>query len=189
MSIIDEMRKTAHHVPVTSPELIEKWINEWADRLAAENAELRKENADVKALEIAEWRMGKQLLDDLAATNATLDKLRAVVKTGYDNADIAWRVMPSSTHNRRHQMNSKCSDCGREECRCDQPPMPAASPWRYDVENAPKDVRLLTSLGGDIFEPAEYRKNKGGYLVWFVNDIEVPVPAAFATINPPENEA
>jgi hypothetical protein len=64
--------------------------------------------------------------------------------------------------------------------------MPAAGPWRYDVESAPKDVRLLASWGGDMFEPAEYRKNKGGYLVWFVNDIEVPAPIAFATINPPE---
>ena len=62
----------------------------------------------------------------------------------------------------------------------------AAGPWRTDVENAPRDVRLLASWGGDMFEPAEHRKNKAGYFVWFVNDIETPAPIAFAVPNPPQ---
>jgi len=33
-------------------------------------------------------------------------------------------------------MNSRCADCNYEDCRCDRAPIPAAGPWRYDVENA-----------------------------------------------------
>lgn len=47
------------------------------DRLAAENAELRKENERFKAM--ASWKVLHEMATSLVAANATLDKLREKV--------------------------------------------------------------------------------------------------------------
>lgn len=39
-----------------------------------------------------EAHFGDEARRDLAAANATIDRLREVVKTGFDNQDIAWRM-------------------------------------------------------------------------------------------------
>jgi len=77
-------------------------------------------------------------------------------------------------------MNSKCADCGHEECRCDSPPMPAASPWRYDVENAPMD-------GSEVLVAV----HDGANVICVVGpladaDLKLIDILAFATINTPE---
>jgi len=76
-------------------------------------------------------------------------------------------------------MNSRCADC-----RCDRPPMPAAGPWRYDVENAPKDWVAVwhKEYPRDWFKS---RLSIEGY--WETARYERTLtPDAFATINPPE---
>lgn len=87
-------------------------------------------------------------------------------------------------------MNSKCADCGQEECRCDRLPMPAASPWRYDVENAPKDG--IYFLMQDAYD-GDYHIVKWCPLhdrfVAFSGSCHASISIiAFATINQPEND-
>jgi len=63
-------------------------------------------------------------------------------------------------------MNSRCADC-----RCDRPPMPAAGPWRTDVENAEftdgqeylieythpwRAAGITANIRGALFYVAEY---------------------------------
>lgn len=68
-------------------------------------------------------------------------------------------------------------------------PMFAASPWRYDVENAPKDILLLcwqwTPEDCD-WNQIIMRKHEDG--TWECGDLlcEHDPPIAFATINQPE---
>jgi len=60
--------------------------------LEAENAELRDmEQCSHELFEAACNDLG-DAQEQLAAANATLDRLREVVQTGFDNQDIAWRV-------------------------------------------------------------------------------------------------
>lgn len=83
-------------------------------------------------------------------------------------------------------MNSRCADC-----RCDRPPMPAAGPWRYDVENAPKDgSEILLAWRDCIGEPhCESFHWDADDNVWINGDggfIEDSGIRAFAAINQPE---
>lgn len=87
-------------------------------------------------------------------------------------------------------MNSRCADCNYEDCRCDRPPMPAANPWRYDAENAPKDGSIIMADFGCHGEPLNI------HIIhwdgdWWSNkhrEFEYSLLRAFATINPPEIE-
>lgn len=94
-------------------------------------------------------------------------------------------------------MNSRCADCNCEDCRCDRPPMPAANPWRYDVENAEftegqeylieythpwRAAGITANIRGALFYVAEYDH--------FIHQCHGIITRdrlrAFATINPPE---
>lgn len=64
----------------------------------------------------------------------------------------------------------------------DKSPMPAAGPWRFDVENAPKDgTEVLVAV------------DSGGPIIFVVGpiteaDLRLTPIIAFATINPPETQ-
>jgi len=86
-------------------------------------------------------------------------------------------------------MNSRCADCNYEDCRCDRPPMPAAGPWRTDVENAPKDGSEIAAefnvLGAIERHFVKWHSGSGS---WESPSEKLPDDAlrAFATINRPE---
>lgn len=78
-------------------------------------------------------------------------------------------------------MNSRCADCNCEDCRCDRSPMPAAGPWRTDVENCPLKQEVLMRRPDGMHYVA----------VWnappvFDRERHPNAPIAFATINRPE---
>jgi hypothetical protein len=70
-------------------------------------------------------------------------------------------------------------DAEPESCSC------AAGQWRYDVENAPKDVDLLTvSAGGSLVVAQRWVADENGH-EWYGEAWRF-TPHAFAEINPPE---
>lgn len=86
-------------------------------------------------------------------------------------------------------MNSRCANCNHEDCQCDRPPMPAAGPWRYDVENAPKDGSEIL-LAWETSRPFIDLMHWDSSIEKWNDDSDNPLEAgrvfAFVTINPPE---
>lgn len=82
-------------------------------------------------------------------------------------------------------MNSRCADCNYEDCQCDRPPMPAANPWRTDVENAPSMEWLAVWYAEHPRDWYKARLGIEGH--WETGHYtETRTPDAFATINQPE---